>query len=512
MKHTKYRKTITYFIFFRLAPTFLFLACQPSSQENVVLWEAVYSVTTAYSSPRTIDLNKDGILDVVIGTGSGEWVYTDVGVLALDGKTGKRLWHQPARNQVVGSAVFYDITEDGVPEVFIGGRSAELKAINGATGELIWEFLQTDDAHVPKSLGWFNFTTPQLIPDQNGDGYKDLLIANGGDATLSADNPDRPVGKLLIISSKDKKIIAQADMPDGKETYLSPIIVSAEEENPSIIFGTGGETIAGHLYKTTLKDLLNNDIAKAEVLFQTAQKGVIAPPVLADITQDGVLDIVQNIVEGKTIAIDGKTNHLLWQVTLEGTEAYNQPAIGFFNEDNIPDFFINFSIGTWPSFKNIIKTAVIDGKTGKIIQQVDLQGNGFSFTSPLTIDLNNDGFSEVLLTFNQQNEENLPLTKLVCIDIKNQQTVTLDLFRGTNWASTPWIGDLDANGKADIIYLAGTVEKEHDPESAFYSIPLKFSIRRLELNNLHPKNILWGSYMGKQYNGIFKEEKIISVQ
>jgi outer membrane protein assembly factor BamB len=505
MKNPKHRKTSTYLIFFYLS--LIFLSCQPSPQENVVVWEAVYPVTTAYSSPRTIDLNKDGILDIVIGTGSGEWIYTDVGVLALDGKTGKRLWHQSARNQVVGSAVFYDITGDGVPEVFIGGRSAELKAINGATGELIWEFLQTDDAQVPKSLGWFNFTTPQLIPDQNGDGYKDLLIANGGDATLRADNPNRPVGKLLIISSKDKKIIAQADMPDGKETYLSPLIFDIEKNNATIIFGTGGETIGGHLYKTTLKDLLNNDISKAKVLFQTHQKGVIAPPVLVDINQDDALDIVQNLVEGKIIAIDGKTNQVLWQVSLEGTEAYNQPAVGFFNEDEIPDFFINFSIGTWPSFKNIIKTAVIDGKTGKFIYQVDLQGNGFSFTSPLSIDLNNDGFSEVLLTFNQQNEENLPVTKLVCIDIKNQQTIPLDLLKGTNWASTPWIGDMDNNGKADIIYLAGTVEKEHDPESAFYSIPLRFNIRRVELPYLKPANILWGSYIGKQYDGIFKEKR-----
>jgi hypothetical protein len=477
-----------------------------SDHENIVLWEAIYPVTVAYSSPRTVDLNKDGVLDIVIGTGSGEWIFTDVGVLAIDGKTGKRLWHLPARNQVVGSAIFYDITKDGVSDVFIGGRSAELKAINGATGQLIWEFLQTDDAHAPKSLGWFNFTTPQLIPDQNNDGFDDLLIANGGDASLRADNFNRPKGKLLIISSKDKSIIAQAEMPDGKETYLSPLFIQKYADNAEIIFGTGGETISGHLYKTTLADLLRGDISKAQVLIETTQKGVIAPPLLVDITNDGVLDIVQNIVEGKTIAVDGKTNQKLWEVELSGTEAYNQPAVGYFNGDKIPDFFINFSIGIWPNFNNVIKTAVIDGKTGSIIYQKDLQGNGFSFTSPLTVDIDQDGISEVLMTLNQQ-DSSAPITRLVYINFTTTQTTIIDELKGTNWASTPWIGDMEKDGKADIIYLAGTVEKEHDPESAFYSIPLRFNIRRIELSNLSSQQILWGGYMGNKYNGIFDVKK-----
>lgn len=491
---------------------FIFTQCSPP--ENMALWQANYPITTAYSSPRATDLNGDGVLDIVIGTGSGEWIYTDVGVLAIDGKTGKRLWHLPARNQVVGSAVFYDITGDNIDDVFIGGRSAELKAIDGATGKLIWEFFTSDDAHAPKRFGWFNFTTPQLIPDQNGDSFDDLLIANGGDATLRSDNLNRPTGKLLIISSKDKKIIAQANMPDNKEIYYSPLVLEKQQDkaNPSIIFGTGGETINGHLYRTTLKDLLNGDISQAIPLITTSQKGVIAPAILADITQDGILDIIQNIVAGQTIAIDGKTNRQLWQVSLENTEAYNQPAIGYFNEDNVPDFFVNFSEGVWPSFKPLIHYAFIDGKTGNIIYQSTLTGHGFSFTSPLSLDMNGDNINEVLLTVNQKDSTEIGkeknITKLLCLDVKNKKNYFLaDELEGTNWACTPWIGDLDGDNQTDIVYLSGKVEKEYDPESAFYSIPLQLSIKRYILGTLDPKQVLWGSYMGSSYNGIFQNKK-----
>lgn len=104
--------------------------------------------------------------------------------LMLDGKTGKLLWHAPGRNQFYGSATFLDINRDGTPDVIIGGRSAELQALDGKTGRKLWEFFATTERMGHKKAGWFNFSNAQLIPDQDGDGLDDLLIANGGDATI----------------------------------------------------------------------------------------------------------------------------------------------------------------------------------------------------------------------------------------------------------------------------------------------------------------------------------------
>jgi hypothetical protein len=289
-----------------------FWACS-TNQES---WKVHYKDITVYSSPRITDLNKDGIGDILIGTGAAEWATTDTGFVAIDGRNGQILWHLPARNQIVGTAVLYDVTGDGVEDVFLGGRSAELKAINGASGKLIWEFFSTNDPYRPKKAGWYNFSTPQLIEDQNNDGYKDLLVANGGDAFAKPHDPDRPAGWLMVISSKDKKILAQAKMPDGKEIYMSPVIsdMGQKTDNPSIFFGTGGETISGSLYRTTLKDLMKNDISGAiRLATSSVEKGFIASPVLTDLTQDGIYDIVQNAVEGRIMAIDGHTNEVIWR-------------------------------------------------------------------------------------------------------------------------------------------------------------------------------------------------------
>ena len=106
-----------------------------------VQWQATFPDLGTFSSPRLSDLNGDEVLDIILGAGRQEFQACDTAVIALDGKTGAILWRVGARDQIFGTPTLYDITRDGVDDVFICGRSAELMAINGAKGELIWRFL-----------------------------------------------------------------------------------------------------------------------------------------------------------------------------------------------------------------------------------------------------------------------------------------------------------------------------------------------------------------------------------
>lgn len=95
----------------------------------------------SFSSPRVADLNNDSVGDIILGAGRLEFQACDSAVFALDGKTGEMLWKVSAKDQIFGSATLKDITYDGIPDVFINGRSAELIAINGKSGEIIWRFI-----------------------------------------------------------------------------------------------------------------------------------------------------------------------------------------------------------------------------------------------------------------------------------------------------------------------------------------------------------------------------------
>src|SRR5688572_8473226 len=213
-----------------------FIAC--TSETRSGSWTTYIDSIGTYSSARTVDLNNDNIADIVIGAGGKEEVYSDSAVLALDGASGKILWAIGGSNQYVGSAVFIDINNDKIKDVFIGGRWAQFSAINGADGKITWTFFPERKKPDGSDGGWYNFTTPQIIPDQDADGLADLIVANGGDARAAAGDTNRPAGRILVLSSKSGKILGNVKVPDGRETYMSVVC-----EGETVYFGTGGETI-----------------------------------------------------------------------------------------------------------------------------------------------------------------------------------------------------------------------------------------------------------------------------
>ncbi|MEO6188329.1 MAG: hypothetical protein ABIO82_07385, partial [Ginsengibacter sp.] len=160
----------------------IFVGCARGVQVTPkLIWNKDFPVIGSLSSPRTTDLNGDGVLDIVMGAGKNELQKTDMGILAIDGKTGKLLWKQSAIDQMYGSATFYDVTGDGVKDIFIGGRSPQFKALDGETGSLLWDYDPSLYANHPvMHYAHFNSNNSVLVPDQNGDGLNDILTINGG--------------------------------------------------------------------------------------------------------------------------------------------------------------------------------------------------------------------------------------------------------------------------------------------------------------------------------------------
>ena len=75
-------------------------------KKSELVWDKNFYQIGSQSSPRAADLNKDGVLDIVMGAGLNEFQKSDHGVIALNGKSGEILWKQEAPDQVYGSATF----------------------------------------------------------------------------------------------------------------------------------------------------------------------------------------------------------------------------------------------------------------------------------------------------------------------------------------------------------------------------------------------------------------------
>lgn len=479
-----------------------------TKRKTHIAWEISMPVIGSQSSPRTADLNKDGILDVVIGAGKNEEEYTEQGILALDGKTGVTLWEHPTHDQVYGAATFYDITGEGTPEVFIGGRSPVFKALNGETGQLIWSFVYDSAVHESDPIlryARYNFNSTILVPDRNNNGFPEIVAVNGGNSAAAAHSlKDRYPGVLFLFDSKTGDILAKDTMPDGMETYMSPVGYAPEGgQDFVIIFGSGGETFGGHLYQVLLNDLMRSGLSSAKILVSEQTHGFIASPVLADITGDGHPDVVAISHASKATAVDGRSHQILWEYQADSTECSNSFAVGQFTDDDVPDFFTFVSQGVWPDNTGSLQI-LLDGKTGKLVYQNNLGCTGFS--SPIAYDLNHDGQDEAIISINEFDCERgfsdmtkFQLTnRLVAIDFKTQKIHEIERStRYKNIFTTPWIGDLDGDHYLDIIHC-----QYYSPVGLVLFLGMKMKCISTSIKLKEP--VKWGAYLGSRYDGVYK--------
>lgn len=463
-------------------------------------WSRLFYGVGTNSSPRTADLNGDGILDIVLGGGGKEFDSTDVGVLALDGSNGNILWTVAGSNQIVGSAVFKDITGDGTPDVFIGGRTAQFYAINGRNGKILWQYLKQDyeTENFSEDTTLLNFFNPQFIPDQNQDGVEDILTSFGGFVAAEAGDLNRPAGMLIVMDATNGKILKKSTVPDRKETYMSPVVCDFGN-GLTIVFGTGGERIPGNLYALLLDDFMGSGTQNCIKIDSGDMKGFIAPPVIADVTEDGIGDIVITTMDGYMKSYNGKNFSLIWSKQIHPFgETQSMPAPLYFDEDKVPDFFGSFNIGQWPENDTTIHV-ILSGASGHELFR-DTLGR-LQFSSPVLLDYNGDSFPDLVYPINIQMRNVLfPIykTQLMLYDGRTGSKSPLDsLYEGKILGSTPLVTDLDSDGKVDLIYAFMT---QFDEFITYQDLVIK----RIELD-VEMTNNPWGGYMGTDYSSIFKD-------
>lgn len=108
-----------------------------------------------------VDMNKDSVKDLVGGS-------VDHNMYCIDGKNLKTIWKFDSGNEIQDPNALYDITGDGIPEVFFGNRyDSKLFILNGKNGKVILE----------KSLNAEkDFSSPIALDDFNGNGILDVVI------------------------------------------------------------------------------------------------------------------------------------------------------------------------------------------------------------------------------------------------------------------------------------------------------------------------------------------------
>lgn len=451
---------------------------------NAQNWQFFIDSIPTLSSPRACDLNNDGIKDIVFGGGT-DGVYSNNGIMAVNGLNGTLLWKRPARNEVFGSALFRDITNDGIKDVFIAGRQAQLLAINGQNGNLIWDYFPYNVN--PGDSGLYNFYNPQWIDDVSGDGIMDLLVANGGDHDAPVWDTTRPPGHLMVVNSMNGALIAKAVVPDSAETYCSALVVDLNGLGTKyVLYGTGGETLGGSFWACPLLALLGNTLAPSIPLVTDPDFGFIAPPSFHKDAIGEAYIFVQSY-SGALYKIKGGDLSVQWSYDLPNTESSAQPVIGNFTGNSKPDVFLSLAKGTSSGYSDYYQV-LLDGASGNVVLK-DSIGN-LQFASGNAVDLNNDGRDEAVLSVNYF-ENGHWKHRLKSFDFVSNTIQTLGpTHAGVNLGSTPLFTNLDQDATVDLIYL---VKKDSLNPIGWKGV----YARKLELSSVFPNaGIAWGSYLG----------------
>ncbi|XP_076658207.1 uncharacterized protein LOC143362167 isoform X2 [Halictus rubicundus] len=307
------------------------------------------------------------------------------GVIALDGKTGDILWTHWMAHAIYSVDCGLDLTNDTIKDCIICGHGGILHAIRGHDGSTIWEAPVEERSN---SDDWrlADIYDARFIADIDGDEIGDVIASH----TIQS----QKLSEILIISGANGNIIHVSVLPNTEQLLLAPQKLVHPDGESIFVFTTTSRQQPGGLYVVPQVNLMYGEI-KLRRLHHNASKGSPLPPILVDITLDGVEDIVTALSNSTIVVYNGLTFEPVWDYTIPNSKVISIPIPGYYNDDNIPDFMVKYQIGSDSFTYNYTVTTIIDGKTGMPLLEKPIEGLLSKEMSGLSVtveDFGNDWF------------------------------------------------------------------------------------------------------------------------
>lgn len=275
-----------------------------------------------YSSPAIGDLDGDNIYEIIIGG----W---DANVYALSGINGSLLWSYTINDTVTfpyffSSPALTDLTKDGLDDVIIGCLgTGKLYAIRGYDGSLLWEFA-TSGAINP---------SPTVVDFKNNGSTS--IICGSSDHTLYV--LDGEQGSLLWSFQALGPIINTAAAGDLNNDGTIDVVITSN--------------VDGHAYAYLY--VLNGE--NGTPLWSRKVDNFATAPLLADFNSDGHLDIILS-TRTSILILDGADGTTIWSRSMD---TYVDTPLSLADVDG--DFTYEIIQGSWN--KTIYMLKPLDKKT-----------------------------------------------------------------------------------------------------------------------------------------------------
>jgi hypothetical protein len=227
------------------------------------------------------DINNDGIKDIVADWG----VFCCYGgTVLIDGRTKSIIWQKWLGDRGYLTALL-DIDNDGVYEIMGGGGAYSIWYLLDIYGNLIWQ--------IP-FWGWTE--SRPAIGDIDGDGKLEIAITSGA----------WPPGVFYIFDARTGATKFSMYLPRG--SYSAPVMGDIDGDGKDEVVVVDGTSAP-----TTVRVVKNYSILwERTISYYGATIG--GTPILSDLNNDGILDVIVGASEPKTVVLDGLTGNIIWEV------------------------------------------------------------------------------------------------------------------------------------------------------------------------------------------------------
>jgi outer membrane protein assembly factor BamB len=123
-----------------------------NGEDGSVLWEFSTKISLLGTSPAVGDLNGDGKLNIAFQSEFNPTFGSEI--YMLDGLTGSLLWTRNMTENVdMSSPSLYDINNDGKLDIIVGSGDDHMYALNGEDGAVIWKYKTPGNIWSSPALG-----------------------------------------------------------------------------------------------------------------------------------------------------------------------------------------------------------------------------------------------------------------------------------------------------------------------------------------------------------------------
>lgn len=344
-----------------------------NAEYNDVIWDDPYDIGSSISaSPTLYDFNNDRALDIVISGG-------DSRIHIIDGLSGKLIYKSPLLGgQISGSAAVGDIDDDGIADIVVCSKEGVV--------HFMYDPLGRSEIKSSKVSGEI-LASPVIYRDIS----ETLVIAATTEGKIYFYNGKTRESKTIDTVESINKFVG-SHLPINELTSCPSLADLSGDGRLEVV------TLSNQYYVT----VINVATRELEWIYHIEPPSIKEPPihfsspVLADLDNDKLPDVIITSPNGRILALKGTTGELLWEYIVgDWNRIISSPALVDLDKDGVLDIVFGGEDGY---VYGLSGTSQLDPDADRLFFKHKTDATPITST-PCIADVDRDGYTDIVVSY-----------------------------------------------------------------------------------------------------------------